>query len=243
MRLVFAAIVIVFALCSCGHDNPVDPEPIRIVPAQVIAVTLPESLEAGATVPVYLHWFPGCGQKLEQLAPVLDGPRHWTISPMGVTRGIVICLANASCGAVPDTLDVTVPATGTDHYTIHGPLGSLDFDVAAGIGAPGSGHRFTLVDQSGVPRANEAVRYFDRWRGETVIDSTITDSSGTSRVAPAPCTDYETDVVIGRLCGGGTLRFFPFCGRALRTVMLYVPPPVYATASEETASTYSAGRP
>ena len=76
------------------------------------------------------------------------------------------------------------------------------------------------------------------------VDSAVTDSSGTARVSPAPCSNSEIDLMLGSsACDGGTLRFFPFCGRALRTVMLYVPPPVYATASEETAATYSAGRP
>jgi len=245
MRLALAAFLIACTLCSCG-DNGVDPEAPRIMAAQVIAVTLPESLVAGATVPVLVHWFPrDCAEEIERMSPVLDGPRHWTISPRGVAPGgIIICTDELWCGAAFDTLDITVPAAGTDHYTLSGAFGAFDFDVAAGVGADGPGHRLTLVDPSGAPRVNQQVRYLDRWQaGGVILDSTITDSAGTARAAPPPCSEGEIDMYVDQFCGSGTLRFYPLCGRALRTVMLYVRAPVFTTGTEETAAMYSGGKP
>src|SRR6187399_889797 len=100
MRVAFGAFLLACTLCSCGDNKVIDPEAPRVMAAQVIAVTLPESLVAGATIPVLMHWFPrDCAEKFEPRVPVLDGPRHWTLSPMGVTPGgIVICLSSLWCG-------------------------------------------------------------------------------------------------------------------------------------------------
>jgi hypothetical protein len=214
------------ALAGCSTKNPFANEGLpTISTAHVVAVTLPESLMAGTKTPLLVHWWKEyCSEQVYKFDARQDRPRHWTVTLYAVHIPDRGCLPSHNSGAVPDTFEVVVPAAGVDSYTVVGAIGSIDFEVKAGIGALNPGHRVELHGQAVV-----GVRYTYLDWAEGTVDTAMTDSSGVGRLAPPPCghSFAPIDVEIAKdVSGAGTLRFDPgtmLCGRALRTIVLYGP--------------------
>ena len=232
MRRLPVAFVLALALASCSKTLPVVDDIPFVLPGIIVAVTLPESLEAGARVPVYVHWWKEhSAQRFDRFQRVQDGPRHWTVSLVTLYSPNWHSIPVDPCHASPDTFEVEVPATGIDSFTVTGKAGSISFEIAAGNGANDSGHRVLVLDRAtGSPLPGTKFSYLDWSAG--AVDSGMTDAGGFGRTSPPPCgvafspVDF---VVTGSSCGEGVVRFEPgnlLCGRAMRTVMIYGPVPM-----------------
>lgn len=217
-------------LAGCGSGSDVlAPKPNIESLASVAGVTLPESLVAGDSVTVYVHYFYQCPYRFDRFELHEDSTGYWRVDMIqSHPDEPLMCLAFVECRAVPQALRLQVPMNGVVHYRVTGAYGDLPFDLQPST-APGPEHRVTFIASDGTAASFQA---FDYWSAnysspDTVVASAITDSKGTAIVSPPPCpatTDSWVQMEVrkaGRACGFGVLLmdpYVPLCGRAMRTI-------------------------
>ena len=214
--------------CGSGSDVLAPKPPIESI-ASVAGVTLPESLAAGDSVTVYVHYIPQCPNRFDRFQMHQDSTGSWRVDMIqSHPDEPLICLAYVQCRAVPQALRLQVPASGVVHYRVTGAYGDLPFDLGPST-APGPEHRVTFIESDGTAASFQA---FDYWSEnlsspDTVVASAITDSKGTAILSPPPCPATPDSWVqmevrqSGRACGFGVLLmdpYVPLCGRAMRTI-------------------------
>jgi hypothetical protein len=212
-------------LSSCDSELV---EPRRDYTANVLAMTIPEGLPAGAEAIVWVHWSPGCGDEMGSFVITQEGPHAWSIRPVAMKPAEpVACLDNVQCFPHSEPLRLRVPATGIDHYRLISSLGDVGFDLApSGPIAPG--HRVTVVRAgNGTPFVQLSVRYYNGAREE--VASAETDSNGTAVMPTPPCPGASDGTILSFQqssfpCGYGAILFdpvVPLCNQAYHTIAFY----------------------
>jgi hypothetical protein len=237
-----AALALVLGLCTAGCSNyhPISQQQQSHASiAQLVAVTLPDSLGPGAPVDLAVQWYPvDCHESFLRFDVSTDARGRIVVVPRTWIRvDDTGCLASSVCDLVVSTIRLQVPDSGSTEVLIGGAYGAIDLRLAPHV-APGPGHVVQVIarassgypDSPPVPGLNVDLILSSPWQ---LIERQATDSLGYATFSSHCSPDSAGTVYLWVEdpewgCGVDLLRCegaLSPCGRAFRTILLHGPKP------------------
>jgi hypothetical protein len=250
-RMSIAALLLTLSDSGCASNNPftVVNSPTSERP-WLSGITLPESLLAGQSTTLWVHWNPRCAESFDHADVAQDSAGNLTVEPRTLVNHVDGCLGGTTEWR-ENAITILVPAVGAQTVTVVGERDSIVFQLAANLPPPGARHVVDVVSRGGgVPLANVALTYFQSFDPIDTLGTTTTGVDGRAEWVPR-CSmgpdslTYLTPAESDRNHWRDVVVFhgpYALCGRATRTILLYDSPPG-ATGWPSSAATYSSGSP